>query len=645
MFVPEYSVKTSNLIYCSFDFCALVLCILVLCNYSTSKKIKNRMSRLFVWLTVIILISTVFDALSIITYSVIYCYKWIKVVLRLLNYVFFTFTGIAFYFYTISLVYKERKTPKANLAVATVITIAVVCGAVIAAFDLFGTADVPKIIYESLLYASQLSALIAAFIITLLNRAGLKRAQRVNVYFFIIFNIVANALRQILRTVQLSNFALSVALLIIYVLLQRPEDELDRVSGMFNATTYVARTNERLRLGKPFIAFVCEINNLANVNANFGIVGGNVVIREIAERIKNVMPDNLLLYRLTGARFVINFNDEKEFSYFEKGYLKVCEAPVVVFDTKIRVDAIACKIHMPSVTNKVSEVEDIIKYYRSHNKSLPIVVADKQAVEHSRRRERVVYAIQRALKNNNLEVYYQPIFSVKKQVVDSCEALIRLNDPDLGFISPDEFIPVAEQTGRIVEIGNFVINEVCKFLKEEDPSLYGLKVVDINLSVIQCMHSEIIKDIDSTLAKYGIDRKMVTFEVTETASASSYAVLQSHLEELHKSGFTISLDDFGSGFSSVQHLINFPFDIVKLDKELVWAYMSKPKYEPLKYYMPMLHGIGARIVAEGVETAEMVKVLEELGCDYLQGFYYSKPIPKDEFIAYLKNWSNGTHTA
>jgi EAL domain-containing protein (putative c-di-GMP-specific phosphodiesterase class I) len=130
---------------------------------------------------------------------------------------------------------------------------------------------------------------------------------------------------------------------------------------------------------------------------------------------------------------------------------------------------------------------------------------------------------------------------------------------------------------------------------------------------------------------------MINLEVTETASAKSYALLQTRLNELHSNGFTISLDDFGTGFSSVEYLINFPFDVVKLDKSLVWAYMSTKKYKPiLQHYMPMLHSLGTKIVAEGVETIEMVDALKALGCDYFQGYYYSRPIPKTAFLAFIQ---------
>jgi EAL domain-containing protein (putative c-di-GMP-specific phosphodiesterase class I) len=297
---------------------------------------------------------------------------------------------------------------------------------------------------------------------------------------------------------------------------------------------------------------------------------------------------------------------------------------------------------VPEIAKNVGEIENVMRFYRTDVSSSQLVIeADSQSIEKIRRREMVEYAIQSAIKNSTFKVFYQPIYSIEDKEFNCCEALIRLIDPNLGFISPDEFIPIAEQTGRIVEVGRVVIDSVCKFISQNNPQRFGLKFIDVNLSVIQCMHPEIIGDIEKTLQKYNIPRDMINLEVTETASANSYGLLQSRLNEFHSNGFKISLDDFGTGFSSVEYLINFPFDVVKLDKSLVWAYMSTKRYEPiLQHYMPMLHSMGMKIVAEGVETYEMVKALEELGCDYLQGYYYSKPIPAEQYLQFLERNAN-----
>lgn len=336
-------------------------------------------------------------------------------------------------------------------------------------------------------------------------------------------------------------------------------------------------------------------------------------------------------------RFAVIFDEEKKYEEFAVACKGDLNEPVKVAETEIKLTAIACVIKFPDVTNKLSEVEDLVRYYRnSVNVSDDIIIADVSAIEKARRRELVDFAIQNAINNASFEVYYQPIYCVKDKAFSGCEALIRLKDEKLGFISPDEFIPIAEQNGKIIEVGRFVIEQVCRFIKKVNLQELGVTFVDVNLSVIQCMHPEIISDIERTLAKYQVPRSMVNLEIMETASAQSYAMLQTKLNELHSNGFTISLDNFGTGFASVEYLINFPFDVVKLDKSLVWAYMSTKKYEPiLQHYMPMLHSLGTRIVAEGVETKEMVEALVRLGCDYLQGYYFSKPVPEEQFLQFI----------
>ncbi len=647
----EFKVGLHNLPYCSFDCCAIVLNLLVIVNYLIGKKINNRTAKLFYTLSACSLAASVFNLLGVLQ-SVFYIPSVLCGLFRLLYSVSYNLSVLVFLIYVINLVTENRIKNVWRIVVSALCCLALI-GIIICALDVYGAADISPLVYESIFLAVQISATVCALVLVIVNRAKLKFNQRLNVYMFSAINALAYVWQMLImfgvvgQRIQISPVALAISVMLVYVTLQRPEDELDSVSGMFNMRTFAYRTAERLSSGKPFYTFAFELSNIATVNTMFGIRNGNEVMKEMAARVRKILPKNLLLYRLHGARFAVNFNNENEFKAFEPEFLKAFETLVEVNGTKIKMSFTACVVNMPTVTDKISDVEDILKYYRSVEKaSDKILIADNEAVERSRRREHVEYAIQKALKNRGFEVYYQPIYSVAEKRISSCEALIRLKDDELGFIGPDEFIPIAEETGKIVEIGRFVMEEVCKFIKDDKPEQYGLEFIDVNLSVIQCMHPEIIEDINAVLNEYGIPRGMVNLEVTETASARSYALLQSRLKELHRNGFTISLDDFGSGFSSVEYLINFPFDIVKLDKSLVWAYMSTEKYEPiLKHYMPMLHSMGLKIVAEGVENKEMLESLEELGCDYIQGYYFSRPVPKDKFLEYIKNAAEGELTA
>lgn len=635
-------IALENIIYCSFDICALLLVVVVIFNYWFSKKLKSRSSALYSQMLTLTLSATVFDTLYLVTKYMVETPYWVYSTFNILFYLTYALTGILFLVYSDAVAYDGNKMPKLRYAEANTFCIVALGGVILSAVCLYGRFEnlgtaLAENVYEYIIYAAQLGAIITAMVVTFLHRKMLKRRHRLNVYLFLVLNMLASVLQLVLSW-HVCCFALVIADLLLYITLQRPEEEVDSVSGLFNSKAFGYRVEERLKAGKPFYVFVAEINNISIVNTTFGIHGGNEVIKEASNRLLNIVPKGSNVYRLGGVRFATILNDLQEFEKFECDYPKVFKEPFEIGGSKMHLSATACRIDFPDVTDNISDVDEIIKYFRTDANSIDkILVADREAVERARRRQNVDYAVQRAVKNNTFKVYYQPIYSVKNDAINACEALIRLNDPELGFIPPDEFIPVAEQTGRIVEVGKIVMEEVCRFLKERKPEQYGIEFVDVNLSVIQCMHPEITADIDNILTKYGIPREMVNLEVTETASAQSYALLQTKLNELHQSGFTISLDDFGTGFSSVEYLINFPFDVVKLDKSLVWAYMSTKKYEPiLKHYMPMLHGLGTKIVAEGVETIEMVNALKDLGCDYLQGYYYSKPIPEEDFMEFIK---------
>ena len=631
-----------NLIYASFDFCALILGLFVLFNFIFSKKMDSRNNRLFLGLVISTLVSSLANLVAVIALSAVGCPVWLGNLLTSIYYLAYGLTGVVFIVYAVALIFEHGKIPKKFQIIATGVLFLVVAGAICAAICLFyfGYKDVNSIIkwtYEGIIYGSQVVAFVFASTLAYVERNKLNKTGLVNIFAFSAINVVAVLLQYFVR-IQISNFALVVAVLLIYVTLQRPEDSIDATSGAFNAHTFNQRCNMRLSQGMHFYVFVTEINNMTLVNSSFGLNGGNSVIKETVNRLKGLLEKGQYVYRLSGVRFAVIFNKREEYEAFAGKFKSVFDKPFSVNETELRLTSVACVVAVPEITEIMSEVEDLIKYYRnSVNVAEGIITADGEALEKARRYEKVDYAIQNAINKKSFMVYYQPIYSVNDGKFSGCEALIRLKDDELGFISPDEFIPIAEQNGKIIEVGRFVIEEVCRFIKEEKLEELGIEFVDVNLSVIQCMHPEIINDIDATLAKYGVSRKLVNLEITETASASSYAMLQSKLNELHTNGYTISLDDFGTGFATVEYLINYPFDLVKLDKGIVWAYMSDRKYAPiLEHYMPMLHGIGVKIVAEGIENGEMEEKMTKLGCDYLQGYHYSRPISGEAFVEFLK---------
>ena len=177
--------------------------------------------------------------------------------------------------------------------------------------------------------------------------------------------------------------------------------------------------------------------------------------------------------------------------------------------------------------------------------------------------------IERAYVNHKFQVYYQPIYSIKQKRFVSAEALLRLIDDEYGFVSPELFIPAAEKSGAIYKIGDYVTEEVCRFIASEEYKTLGLDYIEINLSAAQCAQDELVENTLTMLKKYGVSPDSINLEITETAAAESHSAMERNMQKLSESGISFSLDDYGTGYSNIKRVVSLPLKIVKLDKAFV----------------------------------------------------------------------------
>lgn len=264
-----------------------------------------------------------------------------------------------------------------------------------------------------------------------------------------------------------------------------------------------------------------------------------------------------------------------------------------------------------------------------------VIRAGGEILAGKRRESKILQIMKNALANGTFQVYYQPIYSTSQEKFHSAEALIRLYDNELGFISPEEFIPMAEKNGMILKIGEFVFRTVCRMMARERIWEKGIDYIEINLSVVQCMQEDICEMLYGIMDEYDIPYSCINLEVTETTIAKD--VLWDTMERMTVGGVTFSLDDYGTGYSNLTNVIKYPFHIVKLDKSMVWYAMeNETAMRALRHTVAMLQDLDMCIVAEGVETKEQKDILQEMGCEYLQGYYFSKPVPEKEFLEKMK---------
>lgn len=256
---------------------------------------------------------------------------------------------------------------------------------------------------------------------------------------------------------------------------------------------------------------------------------------------------------------------------------------------------------------------------------------DLQAIFH---RAGVEEALHRGLAEHHFEVYYQPVHTTDGLILYAAEALIRLHDDVLGELYPDEFIPLAEKNGLINDIGAFVLEEVCRFIKSGTPDRLGMDHINVNISVVQCAQRDFVQRIRQTVDQYGVDPARINFEITESVAAYDYERLDRTIREFKDAGFKFSMDDYGTGYSNMQSIFMLDFDVIKIDKSILWeAQKSRIGRIILDKSVQMIRRMNRKILVEGVETPEQVQLLDELGVDYLQGYHFSRPVSEKEFVA------------
>ena len=262
---------------------------------------------------------------------------------------------------------------------------------------------------------------------------------------------------------------------------------------------------------------------------------------------------------------------------------------------------------------------------------------NKTDVKRLMHRAAVERAIRRCIREHRFEVYYQPTYYMEEYRLHGAEALVRMHDNTVGFVSPEEFIPMAEQIGVIEQIDDYVLSEVCAFLASGVPAQHGMDCINVNLSVIQCMRPGFFEHIVGIVDSYRLDHSLINFEITESVGAENYEKLAVVAHRLKMAGFSLSMDDYGTGYSNMEGIFSLNFDIIKIDKSLLWsAEKNERGYVILKNSVRMIHDLGCQVLTEGVETEVHIELLRKLGVDFLQGYYFSKPVPKDEFLKVIE---------
>ncbi|SDW72645.1 EAL domain, c-di-GMP-specific phosphodiesterase class I (or its enzymatically inactive variant) [Lachnospiraceae bacterium KHCPX20] len=293
-----------------------------------------------------------------------------------------------------------------------------------------------------------------------------------------------------------------------------------------------------------------------------------------------------------------------------------------------------------TLASSADDAFEFRNYFMSELDKKDVIVVDKIAVSRVREYQDIREMITYALDHDRLEIYYQPIYNIADQSFTSAEALVRIRDRNGRLVPPTLFIPIAEENGMILRIGEYVYRSVCQCIRDQKPQRYGLHYIEVNLSVAQCEQEDLADQFHRIALDYDIDPKMINLEITETAGSSATKTLLANMRKLKSLGFTFSLDDFGTGRSNLDYISEMPASIVKFDRSFTLGYFYNEKTRFLMNgVIKMIRDMGLSIVSEGVETREQYDTMTGLGVNYIQGYFFSRPIPEREFLAFIKKYS------
>ncbi len=485
------------------------------------------------------------------------------------------------------------------------------------------------------LYMVALLYVAASFVRTVLFRKNLNKGQRMITYCYTVACIISIVAQMLTDQLLIIQFSIAIAILLIYLSLENPEDFSNKLLGTYNETAFVEILSTMIRNKREFSVVGIRVHGLQYITKTLGATSWNHLLKQIAEFLQHAVGKKRVFY-LSGSRFAVIAKGTMTGDAVIHKIQERFQRPFKADDAEISLAVPMCMISYPEHVDTVENILDAIEYFSDAAKgagNAGVVYANEETLKNVGREFQVVQILKRAVVDKKFEVWYQPIYSVEKKRFTSAEALVRLTDEEFGVISPDEFIPLAEKNGMILEIGVYVFREVCRFMKTHQVWNYGIENIDVNLSVVQCMQERLYETLLDIMDEYCLDYHCINLEITETAAVVSSETLERNMRQLIRRGMHFFLDDYGTGFSNTATLIDYPFHTIKMDKTLVWSAMKNKKaMHALKYSMAMIKAMQMEIVAEGVETQEQAKILEAMGCDFFQGYLYSKPVSGAEFL-------------
>ena len=462
-----------------------------------------------------------------------------------------------------------------------------------------------------------------------------------SVFMVFALNVLASVIQALKPQYCVQMFFTSSSFLMMVLGIQSPEERMHGSTGLFSMNAYVQDINKYKVIEAPVGVTLSVMTNYDSLIEMLGFFSVQHIIYDIARRLETWAKTDRVdadLYYLGGGRFaaIVDERYKDNMLPISQRINSIMTSEVEVGEMTVRVMNNVCFIAFPGDIDD----PDFLVAFDGRLESEPYSgelryaekLFNKKRFELRRDISRI---IDRAFSEKLFAIHFQPVYSIKDKRFVRAEAFLRLNDPDFGQIKPDLLISEAEKIHSIHAITAFVIEEVCRFISMPDYLLMGFEYIEINLSPVQCMWSDLLNVLLSTLRNYNVLPKSICFNITDVENQEMFEKMLDNINALSQVGFNVFMDDFGAGIFEVERIARMPLSGIKLDRAFVKEGLESDDQSVFEVSLRMIGDLGLDAVAVGVENKAMESRLIELDCNYLQGYYYCMPLEKKELIRFI----------
>jgi len=620
----------------SFVIPSFLILVILLVYYFSRRRLSVRINRTFVQLLAMESMGLFFDLVSSILQANFSSVPMaVHYLVNILYYSLFAARIFLFYLFTVNLLQVDIFSRPASILVHSFIFI-------ITEISILLSVRTGAVFYienetyllgkdYNILYGCFLFYVALSFLLLLLNVDRLKRYQTVSVIAYNTVLLIGNIVHFIVPQYLVMNTFCLMALIIIYLTFENPDLFSSDRGPSFNARAFRFSLDE-VDATKDYRILGFVLRNYADEREIYGYNQMDQGITLISQYLDRLCPNQTIFYLRNGCLTILG-DHTMDWEKIQNEINTRFQMPWSANEADLFLNIIFARISSESGdTDSETIINRLITAFNEGSRRIGTMesLIDLDKIHEVDHQKDVKRALDIAIENDAVEIFLQPLIECASGRMTGAEVLARIRNEEGRIIPPGVFIEIAEQNGQINRLGSQVFEKACRFISEGKLDQCGLKWLNVNLSPIQCMKKDLAIQFRTVLDRYHVSPDQIHLEITE-ASMIDLTILEKQIQSLRSSGFQFALDDYGTGYSNLTRVKHYPFINIKLDMEVVWDYYRE-RDTLLPALVQAFKNLNLTITAEGIETREMGEALAAIGCDYLQGYYFSMPLPTDEFV-------------